>query len=104
MIERTFDSGGGSVRDHLLRDAQLLPAIVARGQATEEHAARVLVSDAGGDPVPLRQAKLRLLDDPDTLPASIALVDRAVQLAENPPPPPRRHSPPDASWGRHPTP
>ena len=87
--------------DHLLRDAQLLPAIVARGQMTQEHAAKVVVSDAGGDPSRLRQVRLQLLDHPDSLPASIELLDRAVALAENPPPPPRRRSPPDASWGRY---
>lgn len=62
--------------DHLLRDARLLPAIVSAGQITDEHAAKVLVSDAGGDLVRLRAAKLQLLDDPDALPAAIALLDR----------------------------
>jgi hypothetical protein len=87
--------------DHLLRDALLLPAIVSDGQVTAEHAAKVLVSDAGGDPVRLRQAKLQLLDDPDALPGSIALLDRAAQLVERPPPPPHRYSRPDAFWRRH---
>ncbi len=99
ILERTFELGGW-MADHLLRDAQLLPAIVAAGQITDEHAAKVLVSDAGGDLVRLQEAKLQLLDDPDALPAAIALLDRAVHLVEHPPPP-RRHSPPDAFWGRY---
>jgi hypothetical protein len=101
MLERTFELEGW-MADHIVRDAQLLPAIVSAGQITDEHAAQVLVSDAGGDLGRLRQAKLQLLDDPDALPAAIALIDRAVQLVEHPPPPPHRHARPDASWGHRP--
>jgi hypothetical protein len=59
----------------------MLPAIVTRGQSTEEHAALVLAEEAGRDPAVMRDAAIRLQQDPDVVPLSVT---RQTRCLENP--------------------
>ena len=73
--------------DRLLQLAQMMPEIIDRGQVTWDHAAKVLATEVSEDVALLREAALKLRSDPGAVPQSVALLDRAAELAALPPPP-----------------
>jgi hypothetical protein len=83
----------GGWEHRLVEMAELLPGIIQRGQLTEDHAVKVLVSAAVGQAPLLREAALEIRGDPDAVPLSVALLDQAAELAAAPSPPARRRWP-----------
>lgn len=82
--------------EQVVQSAKHVAGMAASGFITEDHAVAYLADNIGGnEPVRLCEAAILIKQDPDAIPLAVALVDRAVLLAQNPPPRPLRPGPPD---------
>ena len=87
---------GGWDPQRLVQDAKHVAGMATAGYITEDHAVNYLALNVGvGDPVRLREAAYLIKQDPDAIPLAVAVLERAVLLAENPPPPPKARAWPD---------